>query len=378
MGFQLLKALDKNQTAELIEAFQNTIVERLLGEEAYLQFSLGKISKKILSPYAEEIQRVSEMYTIKAKPNKAVINKISAEAYTLYYAPVNFAKILHLMNKLPSDIFTSETLRILDFGSGPATASFAVDAFTSQSVIADCVDYSKDMLEIINKISSGISPSKSRFNCRVSFEEGQPDLYDMIILPNVLSEISMTSREPLMESLLASLKDKGILLILEPALQRITREAMQERDRLLSKYRSLVPIFPCTRRDACPMLKSSETDWCHGILEWQEPRLVKQFDELTGFNKHRIKYSAFIFQKSGAMKNGYRVVSVPEKAKHGWNAVLCGENVYQKFTLPKRERSEKNRHFEKIRLHDLLNLPEVPKDYAITKDISCVLVEGKA
>jgi hypothetical protein len=114
------------------------------------------------------------------------------------------------------------------------------------------------------------------------------------------------------------------------------------------------------------MLASSSTDWCHGTIEWRQPKLNAQFDDLLSFNKHRIKYSAFLFQRGGSLKDGVRVISAPSKERAGIETLLCGKDLYGIARIRKGARSELNRPLEKASVFDRLrvsspctgNLPE--------------------
>jgi hypothetical protein len=102
------------------------------------------------------------------------------------------------------------------------------------------------------------------------------------------------------------------------------------------------------------MLAQSATDWCHGTLEWEQPPLHRQLDQLLGFNKHRIKFSCFIFQDAAELGSGVRVLTPPEKGRSGVEALLCGQGIYGIGRIPKRLRSETTRAFEKAKVFDRL------------------------
>jgi ribosomal protein RSM22 (predicted rRNA methylase) len=149
------------------------------------------------------------------------------------------------------------------------------------------------------------------------------------------------------------------------------------RDLLLKNDPSLQIVFPCTHNTQCPMLKSSNNDWCHGSLNWTPPHLIRQLDECTGFNKHRIKYSASIFSKAARQtlpNKNYRVVAPPEKSKRGESLLLCGGDFYGVSTVSKKERSENNIEFRRAEHFDLLTLtdegtvePEIMKNFNFSR-----------
>jgi hypothetical protein len=120
------------------------------------------------------------------------------------------------------------------------------------------------------------------------------------------------------------------------------------------------------------MLHSSETDWCHDTLEWRQPRLNRQFDQILSFNKHRIKYSGFVFQRGGHLQEGVRVITPPEKTRAGIEATLCGHDLYGIARIRKGTRSDANRALEKASVFDHLLMSEpcigdLPPDVTFAK-----------
>ena len=112
------------------------------------------------------------------------------------------------------------------------------------------------------------------------------------------------------------------------------------------------------------MLASSESDWCHGTLNWLRPKLITQLDHLLGFNKHRIKYSSFLFRRESEPLGGFRVITPAEKGPRGREVTLCGEGFFGAARIGKGHRSALNRPLEKAETYDRLLFPE-----GITTDI---------
>jgi hypothetical protein len=131
---------------------------------------------------------------------------------------------------------------------------------------------------------------------------------------------------------------------------------MRMRDHILSQFAGLAPVFPCLHATPCPMLQQSSTDWCHGVLEWQQPRLHAQLDDLLGFNKHRIKYAGFVFQRGGSLGDGVRVLTPPRRTAAGVESLVCGDGIYGTIRIAKRNRSTQTRALEKADVFDRLLL----------------------
>jgi hypothetical protein len=110
------------------------------------------------------------------------------------------------------------------------------------------------------------------------------------------------------------------------------------------------------------MLSGSKEDWCHGTISWERPLFIQQLDELLEFNKHRLKYSAFIFKHAttpSPRKNYYRVIAPGIRSKKGIEATLCGPDFFGEVRLKPTERSDFNRPLERSSSFDLLEF-DVP------------------
>lgn len=341
------------------ESLERIIIRKALGQQALEQHAKGDISNKAFADYIPEITKLSEAYNFPEKKLQTALNQeLALKAYLLYFLPINQFKLQSLLQRVsfPGD----KIIRVLDFGCGPGTGSLAAIETFKQKLEINLFDISGKASQFAKELIKEFSPGTK---ANLKEENWKKEKYDLIIAANSLNEISdpeITTRD-----LLASLEESGVLVILEPALKIKTRKAMELRDFILNQDKTLTVLFPCTRNDACPMLK--EDDWCHGSLTWKGTKLVNQIDNITGFNKHRLKYSAFIFQRKASLLDGYRVVNIPEKDKTGFTSKLCGKDLYGFVKLPKRNKNEDNRLFEKGDLWDRVVVSEEIQENAISK-----------
>lgn len=339
------------------------LVKHLLRGEAGTQYAAGNIGKEFLDPSVKALRKISERYTqhsVGTLLSQGVTSEQEAIAYALYYLPINFAKIAKLLSycSLP------ENYSVLDYGCGPGTGALATLFHTSKPARIVCVDHSIQMKQVAERL---ISPQKLghplltvEYQCHLE-KVTQPESFDLIIAANVLAELSVEESNNFISSVLQKVSSGGYLLLVEPGQLAHTRRLMSIRDTLCNNHREMIPIFPCCRKDSCPMLRESETDWCHGTLEWSRPRLIQQFDDALEFNKHRLKYSAFIFQKEGELRTGYRVIEAGKRDRKGIQATLCGEKFYGPVLLRPKTRSSENRALERSAVFDRLTLSSPAK-----------------
>lgn len=359
-----------------LQSIEDHLAEQILSSQGLTQHQAGKVSRQELLPFLSEIKGISDSYVSHAvgRTLASPIRSVqSAQGYALYYTPINAAKVLHLIPKIS---LPQRHLRVLDLGSGPGTAGLAILASLEQSINLTCVEQSAPMRTVAEKLLSTFRGRGQLRNLSLlpALPSPTTEPFDLIIAANVLAEFNTAEGEETAVALSRRLADDGHLLIIEPGQQLHTRRLMALRDVLLKSDKDLTPIFPCLRRDGCPMLQSSESDWCHGSIEWAQPRLNAHLDDLLSFNKHRIKYSAMIFQRGGALGDGVRVLTPPTKARLGVEALVCGQDIYGVARIRKGTRSESNRALEKAAVFDRLRMSEpcvgdLPGGVIITKAV---------
>ncbi|MCO6431091.1 MAG: methyltransferase domain-containing protein [Deltaproteobacteria bacterium] len=342
-----------------LAALETLAVEVLFGPAAAEKFSSGKLPNSLLSPYADALKKLSQNYVApRTRSLKEISAKIEAEAYALYFLPINFAKFDFLLRQAELEI--SFIRSVLDLGCGPGTATMAGLAAGLSGAVVCAVDHSRQMREIAAKLLPHWNTTGNEIQITESVPRNRH--FDLIMAGNVLGELSLDEQFSQLMSLASSLGEGGILIVLEPALMANTRNLMHLRDLILRSDTQLCPLFPCTRKDDCPMYSQSTNEWCHGALRWKEPSLVKQLDHLTGFNKHRIKYSALILCRGGSLKSGYRVVAPPKKSKRGRTLRLCGPGYYGERVLAGKDRTASNKPFERAQLYDRIQIEIVSEE----------------
>jgi SAM-dependent methyltransferase len=344
-----------------LELIEQHLVSTLLSEEANKQFALGDIGTKELLPFVESLKAISSAYVSHesgAKLSSPIDSAKAAKAYALYYTPINAAKVLHLLKQIKVE---SSELRVLDLGCGPGTAGLALLASLNCSIKLTCVESSREMRNVAKELLTNFKGVGSLSQLRILetiSDLGADEKFDLIIAANVLAEMSDDLALKAVEKLAKSTAPGGHLILLEPGQLHHTRRLMGLRDLVTTEHKDLVPLFPCLRSDKCPMLSASPSDWCHGVIEWRQPRLNARLDDLLEFNKHRIKFSGFIFKSGGALLEGIRVITPPRKTRAGIEALVCSKDLYGIARISKKDRSKVPdiKAFEKAKVFQRLEL----------------------
>jgi ribosomal protein RSM22 (predicted rRNA methylase) len=319
-----------------------------------------RLPQTLLNPIAAHIKLVAERYTNLRESTIPALSEDESYAYAAYYLLINIEKITRLL-KMQTEIFTGDNLRVLDYGCGPGTGALALALLRKSAFTLSAIDSNSQMRKVALKLISELKNwGAIRSFELLPIESDVKGPFDLIIVGHVLNEMPVADQEKLLVKLLTKLSSTGTLLILESALPKQSRELMAQRDFLLAYDKTLKIVFPCTQQVSCPMLINSTSDWCHGSMNWNPPHLIRQLDQLTGFNKHTIKYSALIFKRaaldSEVSIGTYRVVAPTEQSKAGHSLSLCGDNFFGKTLLQKKSRSDDNIELRRAEHFDLLTL----------------------
>ncbi len=205
--------------------------------------------------------------------------------YLLFYWQISYAQVRRLLGELPG-----KPGRVLDLGSGPGPASFAMLDAGATRVLA--ADRSGNALPLAAKLASkrGVSLQTQRWKPDMPLPSGK---FSLIVAQHLLNELwpgdeSLRRRVALCHDLLGRLEPHGTLLLVEPALRDTSRELMQLRDVLVGE--GIAVRAPCLYRGGCQAL-DRPSDWCHAERDWVPPPLLLELAQAAGLRKERLKMS---------------------------------------------------------------------------------------
>lgn len=274
-----------------------------------------------------------------------------ARSYALYYAPVNSAKILHVFKNIINSDFHPKSL--LDFGSGPGTSTLAALNLYPNLQDVTLVEHAKGMRNVAELL---IKPNVKNFT-QIEKIPDSDQKYDLIVCANSINEIPINKREELLFQLIDKLEAEGFFIILEPGNLKITRELMTLKDNLVStvfnRFKNLSIYYPCTHHNPCQLL-NNKNEWCHTEINYQRSETIRRIDNELGLNKDKIHFSCLVLKNSLSenQQKLFRVIKDPIKNKIGVSTYICGSD-YQGFVrISKRSRSENNKYFEKLSVHE--------------------------
>lgn len=330
------------------------------------------------SYFAKGIVRLNDSFTL-SRSEKSLNyfnDPIMRSGYLAYYLPVNAAKaasifLKHLTAKdLPGD---SQTLRIVDFGSGPLTQTlgflFALEQMLARgncplpkTVTVCAVEQNRRIIDegrtlIKNYLAASPLGTKIQLIIKpitadlLRLRSGEPS--DLLLFGNVLNEIPLRNEQnDLVFRLLNHWSaPNSLILFLEPAAKKISRDLQNLRDALLEKT-DLKLLGPCLHHMTCPLNQVAKGDWCHFYQSWQAPLFIREFDRVTKLKKSVLMYSYLMFKRgSEAAKyrsNQFVAISDLLISKGRQEIIGCGPAGRIRFVRSNRDRSEDNHGFDLI------------------------------
>lgn len=317
---------------------------------------------------AENVSILSDNF-VKSKQNQDYLNSLDAYfAYLLYFMPINMLKLPYMLDKI--DLSGHKELNILDCGTGTGTFSFAsVDYFAQHYPDTEL------NLTLLDSAGSHIEKTRNLFthmiqNGSINGVKGTrfivsdigsmnlPDRYDVIILGNVVNELDENTYLALIQKLKKLLNDDGHIILIEPALKKLSQKALLFRD--VATKSGLFPIFPCIQTietpSLCPAL--SQDEWCHQSHTIDKDKWISGIDKYTGFIKDDIRYTGIVFSLKAVVDNpnAWRVVSELMDEKGLSKAYLCHDDIRILTRRLSKNKSEHNQKWKKIRKGDRLEI----------------------
>ncbi len=332
--------------------------------------------------FSKGLLELSDFFTEdreKAKlPNYFTTAKFRS-SYFLYFFALQGAKFLTLFERYPAAIDAAiahgketGTLRIVDVGSGPGTASIAFLIFVLEKLAGPLQKNKaprkltlpfKIQLVWIDHNATILKDGQAMLNALFEYFpefEGSIDLVtdarlwwkhpngfqfesSIVLFGNVLNESSDDPRIYLSGLLpfLKKIKGAGVLM-LEPAFKSASQRLSQIRDELMPHRL----WGPCLHEGKCPLAEGR--DWCHFSVPAELPgTFFKKFSIKLGSKREWLKFS-FIWVAENYEKDKklilaeqtqpkfVRVVSDPMRTPRGNQNQLCSPNTITWIKTPMR------------------------------------------
>ncbi len=334
--------------------------------------------KEDVNFFAKGLIELSDFFTEdrmdKKLPNYFTTGRFRS-SYFLYFFGLQAAKFLTLFDRYPQAIeaaldhaVETGTLRIIDVGSGPGTASLALLVFLLDgmrdpkepkqilpfSIELVWVDHNETIMKDGEKLLGKILQLFPDLEGDISVKRETRSWWkhpkdfnfqgSLVLFGNVLNE-SHSDPRIYLEGLAPFLKNPkgGGVLILEPAFKIASQRVSQIRDEVVTSEDWKLPIWgPCFHTSKCPL--GEGRDWCHFSVPSALPgKIFKKFSVKLGSVREWLKFSFIWFAEKDSKlakkqpKDLVRVISDPLRTRDGkMMNQICRPERFEYHPTPKK------------------------------------------
>ena len=276
-------------------------------------------------------QRLTEVYRQEAGP-PPLRTEAERIAYALVRMPATYAAVRSALSATSECLPGWEPTSMLDLGSGPGTAVWAVaEQFTRlQCVIA--LEREAAFTQLASRLAEGL---------RFSTEWTTADLHrwtparkhDLVLAAYSIGELSADARRRLISAAWEACT--GTVVLVEPGTRRGFGVIVEAREQLISLGAAIVA--PCPHELACPMKLAG--DWCHfsaRVERTAEHRRLKQGE--LGHEDEKFSYVAATRLSSEKAKA--RIVRHPQRFSGFTKLQLCTPEGLQQVTVTRSQKEK--------------------------------------
>ena len=310
-------------------------------------------------------------------------------AYGVYFHPQSWIRarfpLLELVGargwELPS-VDSKEPFRILDVGAGPGSVGLSllqlIQALSpGLRVDLTAVDHSPHALDVLRRChselrselwpDSSLRTNAKNMRFRSSLFYGGKERFDLVVLGFSLNEFCKGMEVEEVASFLEEaanrlLKRRGMMIILEPALQE-TSNAMSQLGELLSNQNDLHYWGPYLHGGHCPLLAQGKY-WNHEVRSWSPPDSLEYLNRRMHRRIHEVKFSYLCLSRIASDKKFpetpevFRLVSPMSRMKgHFLMSGVAGDGQAHTYELQFRGLThEQKRMMRNMQRGDLLKV----------------------
>ncbi|EKD42294.1 MAG: ribosomal small subunit Rsm22 [uncultured bacterium] len=311
--------------------------------------------------------------------------------------PLNFLKIVQILNQYQPKEILSGHVRVLDLGCGPGTSSLGLTHFYDQMItqkkIGPCdlditlIDQNYHAIREARNLFEVLKQSTLNKNTTVNVSSRSVDFrkmpiskllgnfkYHYILLSNVLNEIGDRQAKIQFVSQLMKHLDpqNGRLILIEPALKNTSRDLQSVRDEIAVISKEGYVQLPCLNQNMCPLNIVNKRDWCHFYGAWEPPVFIKKLDKLIGNKNDWLKFSYIVLSPQPRewqrvlpkFEDSWRVISNQMPTNGKKEIVFCGPKGRYHLERLDKDKSAQNRMFDAMRRGDIVEWCGADKSYA--------------
>lgn len=228
---------------------------------------------------AASVQKLSDYFIAHPDGHTPWEEKWAQQAYLAYYLPLNELRARQVVREGEAVGFFQGLERVIDYGAGPGTASFALKA---------AVPWREFRLIERSSIPAAWFGRESEFRYQSTWSE---DLHKDDAKTLFVASYSLTEGELPKQALRFE-----ALMLIEPSTQDDGRRLLELRQRLLKEGYFI--WAPCPHQEGCPLLEQSKRDWCHDRVHVERPEWLRRLEDRLPFRNQTVTFSYLLARKT--------------------------------------------------------------------------------
>lgn len=248
--------------------------------EESIETQISELGYSLSQPkkLAAAIQDLSDHYISRPEAVTPWSQKSTQAAYLSYYFPLNAMRAWAVVEEGHRVGFFEGLRSLLDYGSGLGSGSWSLSEIEHHQYI----ETSDEARRLHQKLAE--------------FPEGKTWLPQLPARKPTqgLAVFSYSLTE--LPELPAWAYDFEALMLIEPSTRQDGRKLLQMREKL--RERGFHIWAPCTHQEICPLLKESDTDWCHDRIFFKAPNWFMQIESQLPFKNQTLTMSYLLARKT--------------------------------------------------------------------------------
>lgn len=174
------------------------------------------LSSQDTASWVKRAKLLHNRYLLREKEDKYLHDFLDALAYLALRAPSTYTQAFAAFSSLSEVSPAFKPVSILDVGSGSGVSLWAAQRVWPSLTTATAIDQDKNVLSLGREIATKANMSLNVEWIQQDIRKGVPgnNMYDMVVLANVLNELPVSEAEKVLGS--AYNACKGVLIVIEP------------------------------------------------------------------------------------------------------------------------------------------------------------------
>lgn len=273
-------------------------------------------------------RQLSERYRATRNGSPLITSALDALAYSAMHMPATYAQIYRALQMCMQHVDTSLWRSVLDIGSGPGTALWALNTLMPHITHRTAVERDQYFIALARSLCAPLAGTTTIVSQDIThITTWEP--HDMVIIGHVLNELSPEQRSRVIDA--AWQATRQLLVIIEPGTSAFFTIIQQARSQLIERGASVVA--PCTHTATCPM---TSDDWCHFGQKIARPDFQRQARSVQiGWEESKVSFVAAATHPVPI--SGQRIVHDPVGHKGHIALHVCSDNGLHITSIRKRD-----------------------------------------